>query len=148
MPFDRAAILAEARELIGTPWVDEGRLKGVACDCIGVPVLVGRARGFVTGEIGDRAYGRLPHGGQLEREMEKHLDRVPDGEMLAGDVLLMKWRREPMHLGILGNYRHADFTAPFSLIHAALEFGKVVEHRLDEAWAARIVSAWCFRESA
>jgi len=41
----RAEIIAEARTWLKTPWRHQGRLKGIACDCVGhivcVPARVG-----------------------------------------------------------------------------------------------------------
>ena len=48
-PLTRAAIVAEARAWIGTPYRHQASLKGIGCDCLGL------LRGIWRGE------GWLPH---------------------------------------------------------------------------------------
>jgi uncharacterized protein YijF (DUF1287 family) len=59
---------------------------------------------------------------------------------VIGDVVWMRFEKEPQHLGIVGDYVHGGL----SLIHAYNGAGvnRVVEHRLDDTWRARIVAAW------
>jgi len=52
-PTDRAAIAAEARTWLGTPYAHGQRLKGVGADCAGVPLEVYAA-------VGDVCIGALP----------------------------------------------------------------------------------------
>lgn len=138
MPVERAAIIDAARLLLGTPYQHQGRLAGVACDCIGLPVLVARAVGYLD-HIPPADYARRPDGVRLERALADHLDRH-DGPPLPGDVVLMTWRRMPMHVAIVG-----DGAEPFSLIHAYAGSGKVVEHVADAAWRSRILASYSFR---
>lgn len=138
MPVERAAILRAARALKGTPFQHQGRLAGVALDCIGLPVLVARAVGYIDA-VPPADYGRRPDGVRLERALADHLDRH-DGPPLPGDVVLMTWRTMPMHVAIVG-----DAAEPFSLIHAYAGAGKVVEHVADEAWRKRILASFTFR---
>lgn len=153
MPRDRAAVLTEARACLGTPWIDEGRIKGVALDCIGLIECVAKACGFLDAEKTFQGYGRLPNDGTLERELAKVLDRINAKDMLAGDIALLSvpGAKFPMHLAFIGNYLHAGFGMPFSLIHATTDvrtketLGRGVEHRLDERWFKRIVSTWRFK---
>jgi hypothetical protein len=56
-------ILAAARSWLGTPWRHQGRLKGVAVDCGGLIIGVGKELGLLDFDI--RAYGRIPDGQQL-----------------------------------------------------------------------------------
>jgi cell wall-associated NlpC family hydrolase len=138
MPVERSAIIREARRLVGTKYVHQGRLAGVACDCIGLPVLVARALGYLDA-IPPADYARRPDGSRLQQALIDHLDHH-DGPPLPGDVVLMTWRRMPMHVAIAG-----DGAEPFSLIHAYAGAGKVVEHVADAAWRSRILAAYSFR---
>jgi len=138
----RAAIIAEAREWIGTRWQHQAALKGVACDCIGL--IAGTARNCgvreATAFLADirfRSYGRQPEQEMLRLALAEYLDPVSSPR--AGDVAFMLVPRSvvPQHFGIL--------SAPDYMIHAYAQARKVVEHRLDEAWRARIVSYHAFR---
>jgi cell wall-associated NlpC family hydrolase len=137
----RAEIVAIARSLVGTPYAHQGRVAGLSLDCAGVPVFIAKAIGFPVEDF--IAYGRLPVPAQMRAKLDEHLDRVPKAGMQIGDVVWIRFESEPQHLGILADYAHGGF----SLIHANNGGGKhgVVEHRLDEAWARRIVAVWRYR---
>jgi cell wall-associated NlpC family hydrolase len=63
-----------------------------------------------------------------------------EGGSMAGDVLLLRFDRDPQHLAIL--------TGDGTIIHALQSVGKVVEHRLSPDWRARLVAAWEFSSAA
>lgn len=133
-------IVAIARETLGTRYSHQGRVNGLALDCAGVPVHVARRLGMSFEDITN--YGRLPVPAEMRRVLDANLVRVPRAEMQIGDVAWIRFQAEPQHFGIVGDYVHGGF----SLIHAYNGSGlrKVVEHRLDEQWAARIVAVWRF----
>jgi cell wall-associated NlpC family hydrolase len=133
-------IVALARETLGTPYRHQGRVNGLALDCGGVPVHVAKRLGIDLS--GYTRYGRLPVASEVRAEMDRHFLRVAKADMQIGDIVWMRFFGEPQHLGMLGGY----FLGGFSLIHAhnGAGPGHVVEHRLDEQWAARIVAVWRF----
>jgi cell wall-associated NlpC family hydrolase len=141
MPIDRADIIRCARTFLNTPYAHQGRLAGVACDCIGLPVLVAKALGYIDA-VPPTDYARRPDGIRLQRALADHLDHH-DGPPMPGDVVLMTWRRMPMHVAIAG-----DGAEPFSLIHAYAGAGRVVEHGVDETWMRRIIASYSFRGAA
>ncbi len=136
-----AQIVAVARQTLGTPYQHQQRTNGLALDCAGVPVYVGKQLGFVFDDF--TRYGRLPVPAEMRSALDATLDRVPKADMQLGDVVWIRFESEPQHLAILGDYPHGGF----SLIHATNGAGlnKVVEHRLDADWLARIVGVWRFR---
>jgi hypothetical protein len=93
-------ILAAARSWLGTPWRHQDRLQGVAVDCGGLILGVGRELGLL--DFDTRAYGRIPDGQQLRALCEQHLISKPAIEAAPGDVLLMRFTRHPQHLAIVG----------------------------------------------
>ena len=131
-------IVALARETIGTPYGHQGRVNGLALDCAGVPVHVGRRLGLDLVEY--TRYGRLPVPAEMRAALDANLTRVEKADMQIGDVVWMRFLGEPQHLGIVGDYHLGGL----SLIHAYNGSGlrKVVEHRIDEQWLARIVAVW------
>ena len=133
------AIVAAARTWLGTPWRHQGRLRGVAVDCAGLVVGVGRELGLLAFDT--RAYGRLPDGQRLRALCDAHLDPKPVAGIAPGDVLLLRFTRHPQHLALAG-----DRGAPFSLIHAYAEAGACVEHGADAKWLRRIVAAYSFKQ--
>lgn len=139
---ERAAVLAEARSWIGTPWSHQGRLKGVASDCIGLVVETLRAAGFPLGSFTYPSYGARPVRGSLEAMVARFLDPIPLTDILPADIVLVHWKTSPMHIAFVGNYLHRDILAPLSLIHAMLDLGAVQEHILDQRWTQHLSSAW------
>jgi len=135
----KAQLLVDtARELLGTPWQHQGRVGGLALDCAGVPVYVGKKLGVSLEDFTN--YGRLPVPIEMKAALDKNLIRVGKNEMQLGDVAWIRFDRAPQHLALIGNYLYGGFT----LIHAYNGAGlnRVVEHRLDDMWLARIVGVW------
>ena len=68
-------------------------------------------------------------------DIQPALHGVGRGEAQPGDVLLMRFKKEPTHLGI-----HAGD----NLIHCWQPVGMVCEHLLDGAWQRRVVAVYRF----
>ena len=124
--------VAHARTYIGTKWRHRGR-KPWAIDCVGILVLSVAAGGVQMRDRRD--YGREPWKDGLQRELDEHFGQ-PVEDMRPGDVVLIQWRDTPApsHVGILADYAHGGL----SLIHSLMRSRRVVEHRIDDAWRARI----------
>lgn len=133
-------IVVAARACLGTPFRHQGRAPGVGLDCAGLAVVALQSAGV---EVRDyRGYGRIPNDGRLRRAIDEQpgLESVPVDKAEPGDVLLLRFAGVPAHIGIL--------TAPGIMIHAYEQIGRVVEHRIDEAWRGQIVAAWSVRGEA
>lgn len=126
-------LIDAARACVDTPFHHQGRQPGVGLDCAGLLVVAMQSLGLSPLDRTD--YSRTPHGGELESMLDAQpmLARVPIHDMHDGDVLLMRFEKEPQHLAL-----HAGET----IIHAYQTVGKVVEHRLDTRWRARIVRVY------
>lgn len=133
-------IVAWARETIGTPYAHQQRLNGVAVDCAGVPAYVATKLGISFDDPAN--YGRVPVPKKMRAEVDKRLIRVTKETMQPGDVVWIRFKAEPTHFAIVGDYKYGGL----SLIHATngSDLNKVVEHRLDKAWLDRIVAVWRF----
>jgi NlpC/P60 family putative phage cell wall peptidase len=142
--IDRAAIVAEARTWIGTRWQHQASLKGVACDCIGLVAGVARSLGLKAADEFDttpnlRSYGRQPDPALLLAGCDRLLERVTLSETDRGDVLVMKFQKEPQHFAIV-----SELDPPY-MVHALAHSRRVVEHRVDALWLSRIVRVYRFR---
>lgn len=130
-------IVAAARATLGVPFVHQGRtLRGL--DCVGVALHVANVLG--VGYVDVEGYPKRPSQGHLEATFEAHvasgvLLRVNKEGMARGDFLLMKFKTDPQHVAL--------WTGD-TLIHSYANVGKVVEHRMDDEWAARIVRVYRF----
>src|SRR4051812_47036512 len=98
----RAEILAEARSWRGTPYHEMGRLKGVGVDCVGV--VMGLA-GFCGIQFDPTAwvYNRYAEGVNLDLELGRFLEKVPDADAVGPGHVLTFWVRHPgqvIHCGV------------------------------------------------
>lgn len=126
-------VLAAARATLGTPYVHQGRINGMALDCIGVAQFI--AASLKLPHFDQRAYPMAPYQGLLEAVLDAQpcLRRVYDRK--PGDLLLMRFTDDPQHIAV--------FTGD-GIIHCYRNSGRVVEHVLDAAWEARIVRMYRF----
>jgi hypothetical protein len=78
-------------------------------------------------------YARTPDGRTLRNAVETQA--IPTSTRLPGDLLLLRFDREPQHLAI---------ATDLGMIHSYAAARRVVEHRIDAEWLARIVGVWRF----
>lgn len=126
----RADVVREARTWLETPYGHQHRAKGELVDCAGLVIGVARALGLVAPDFDVTGYAPTPDGTSLLAECDRFMDRIALSELRPGNVLVLKFDKDPQHLGIVGDYMHGGLT----LIHAyglAGKGGKVEERRLD-----------------
>lgn len=127
-------IIATAREQVGTPFRHQGRMPGKALDCAGLIVHVAATLGMDY--VDSQAYGRSPANGLLESALDGQPCLVrEDRQARAGDLLLMRFAREPQHLALC---------AGDTIIHAWQQAGHVCEHGFTGEWQSRIVRVYSF----
>ncbi len=126
-------VVDSARTWIGTPYVHNGRVKGVAGDCLAM--LIGTGHDLNVSKFDTNEYTQRPNPKRLLAEADEVLIRQERtrADLYFGDIVLMSFRRIPMHFGII-----ADADKPFSLIHASAELGFCCEHRLDAEMCRKI----------
>lgn len=140
--FTRAAVLREARRLIGVPWVHEGRDPAVGLDCVGQLFVMAWRLGYPR-TIDVRGYGLHPDGVTLRRTMRELMNPISLAEADAGDVYLMRIKRDPQHVAVISDRRDGERRW---IIHALRGgVGVVVEHPLDGQWPARVLEAYRFK---
>lgn len=136
----RCAILAEARDWIGTPYRHQASVKGAGCDCLGLVRGVWRA---VYGAEPELAPAYTPdwaerEGAETLRDAaRRHLREINMEATAPGDVLLFRMdASSPMkHCAILDEEDR--------LIHAY--WGRaVVRSRFAPWWRARCAAAFSF----
>ena len=121
-----------ARKYLGRPFRHRGRGPRYF-DCVG---LVWRAYmdcGVLLPCPDD--YGREPEAARFQKAIVDALGE-PVAHLEAGDVVTLRTKLHPHHVALVGSYPYGGF----SLIHASGEHGRVVEHRLDDSYMARIVT--------
>lgn len=133
-------LVTAARQYLGVPFRHRGRTaRGL--DCVGLGWRAYADLGVVLPDL--RQYGREPRDERLLKAIKAALGEPvgfgPTAELQPGDVPLFDYNDEPHHVGIVGWLAYGAL----SLIHADSIVGEVVEHRLDDAWCARM--SWVFR---
>ena len=136
----RAAVVAEARQWIGTRYRHQASLKGVGCDCLGL------VRGVWRNCVGDEPETAPPYAPDwaeasgeeaLAQAALRHLQPIAIDDIGAGDILLFRWRD-----GFVA--KHAAFaTGEGTMIHAH-DHAAVCEVALAPWWRRRLAFAFRF----
>jgi len=146
---NRNDIVLTARQWIGTRFHHQGRLKkkdgdkgGV--DCIGFVLGVADELGLTyngvkLSKFDRRDYPKVPNGSLLKDEFSKYLNEIELSKIDSGDVLMFKFDENPQHVGIVVKEK-----GDYNIIHCHMQARGVVEHKLDECWKRRIVTAFKF----
>lgn len=129
---NRLEIVAVARELLDTPFKHQGRTPGVGLDCAGVLQQVGARLEFIPRGFDFTAYDTYPDPTIARSMLARFTDVVAGGlkNALLGDFLLIADAGRPVHLGVL-----AAKNGYWTVIHASMRDGAVVEHILDKAFS-------------
>lgn len=140
-------LVDRARTFIDVPYRHRGRTaRGL--DCAGLPWLSYAEEGVVLPDL--KRYGRTPFDDGLMRAAEDALGEplwkgaigqiVPRPLLQVGDVVVLRFVREPHHMAIVGD----DALFGLSLIHAdgALGISRVVEHGLSDPFLAMIAAVF------
>lgn len=136
-------IVAQARTWTGTPFHHQARLKGKGCDCLGLIVGVvdelklKDKNGIALAAYDEVTYSKEPDGEYLIQKLTGLLKEVPIEKARAGDMALFKVRENPQHLAIL-----TDYEGTLGMIHCYAQARRVVEHRLDDDWKARLIKVF------
>jgi NlpC/P60 family putative phage cell wall peptidase len=139
-PLTRAAIVAEARAWIDTPYRHQASLKGVGCDCLGL------VRGVWRAMLGDepalvppysRDWAEASGAETLARAARTHMIEIVPAEFAPGDVLLFRYapRYPAKHAAIV--------TAPALMVHAH-DGAAVAEVAIAPWWRRRLAYAFRF----
>lgn len=157
---ERAAIAAEARSWVGTPYrhlAGAAPMKGVACDCLGLirgmwMALYGFEPETPPAYSPDWAEGTGEE--TLLAAAGRHMSPIGEAPAMTiaailaackpGDMLLFRWRPNlpAKHAGVLVAEN------PWRMVHAWDGAGKVAEGNLAAQWRGRIVAAFAFPETA
>ena len=127
-------IISAARSEIGTRFRHQGRVGGKCLDCAGLVVRVATLLGVTVED--QRGYARQPSAAQLETALDCQPGvKLVRGEPLPGDILLLRFDKDPQHLAI--------FTGE-NIIHASSQTRRVVEERFDRMWRLRLSRVYRF----
>jgi NlpC/P60 family putative phage cell wall peptidase len=140
MTITRAAIVAEARTWIGTPYRHQASLKNVGCDCLGLVRGVWRV---VCGAEPEPVPAYAPDWAEASRcealaqAGQRHLIEIDPAQFAPGDMLLFRWRK-----GFVAKHA-AIVTAPDLMVHAH-DGAAVAEVAIAPWWRRRLAYAFRF----
>jgi len=130
----RKKIIEKAREYLGTPFVHQGRLKGIGVDCIGL--IVGVASELKLFEYDHAVYPRYSDGTLLMAHMRKVFVEISPDERQPGDVVIY-WvqphTKHPQHVGIVTD---------IGILHTYDIVKRVVETHTHQRWEDRVTHAF------
>ena len=129
-------ITSKAREYLKTPFVHQGRRKGVGIDCIGLLVGVAQELGLPIEDCTN--YGEQHDGKTLLLELAAQLEPLEIESRKEGNIVCFWIKRpdKPTHVGLLTSY---------GLIHTYRTKGEVVETTFDAFWKTRVHSVFQYR---
>lgn len=130
MTVTRGDVVTLARTWIGVPYLHQGRSR-LGVDCVGLIIVVARQLGLTDYDIS--GYPRVPSGDFLRAECDRMMARISIASARPGDVLLLRFRREPQHLALMTER---------GMLHAYAGSTRVTEGSIPTEWAERIVAAY------
>lgn len=113
-------LVEAARTFIGVRWKHRGRDRN-GLDCAGLVWATYAYCGVILPDY--RLYGREPYRDGLVRYVTAalgesvHVAPVTLEDLMPGDVLVMRFLREPHHMGIVGSRQYGEVSA-LTLVHA------------------------------
>jgi len=136
--INRDYVCERALTYLGTPFHHQGRLKGVGLDCAGFIVELAKECNLYVDKVEDlTGYSRVPDGKSLREVLVKGTRCEKSiSDLKAGDIILMKFLKEPQHLGL--------YMPNNQIIHAYEGIKKVVIHDFDIKWKNRVISIFEF----
>ena len=127
-------LVAIARTWLGVPFRHQGRTRqGV--DCGGLLLCVAADAGLDV--IAPATYSLSPDPQMIADTLHANCSNIPISDINPGDVLLFSFAGEPRHVGIA-----SELAGKPAVIHAWAKPGKVVEHRIDATWRARLRASY------
>ncbi len=138
----RAAVVAEARSWLGTPFAHQQALKGVGVDCAQLVIATAQALGY-AGDLKVGGYGQNPDPALLIGTLGARMEEINPLEALPGDVLLLRWDANPSHLAMVTEATGRGYEG-MVMLHCRADSG-VVEHHVGRAWLRRVCAAYRFR---
>ncbi len=137
-PIRRAAIVAEARLWLGTPYHHQASALGVGADCVGLVRGILRTVLRVDPDsppVYTRDWAEASGRETLLDAARAHLTEIEPADTRPGDILVFRFRPHTVakHAAVL--------TSPQTMIHA-IEGAAVSEARFNGWWRRRVAGAF------
>lgn len=153
--MDKTLVWKKAREYVGSPFHQQGRIKGKGIDCVGIVLCVGQDLGLhyrdgrPIGAFDYMDYGLFPVLDEMQREAQRIFVAKPGGlaDLEAGDILTLRAPFLVHHMAIV-----SELEGGLGIIHSLAyrvrghANGKVVEHLLDRVWKSRVAGVFSYAD--
>jgi cell wall-associated NlpC family hydrolase len=133
MTVTREQFVAEVLTWLGTPFRHRARVKGVGCDCVGLPIGACKNLGIAIQDTTN--YPRVPIHGIFGRLVDEQTVPVEFKDILPGDVLKFQWTTEPQHIAVVVSIN------PIRIVHAYNSVKSCVISDFDKVWQSRFTDA-------
>jgi cell wall-associated NlpC family hydrolase len=142
--INRQQVVIEARKWIKTPFIHQGRRRGLGVDCVGLPLCVIRDLGLGDWSPFYPAYSTTPTGDEVLkacRELvgQDLLYERTAGEVEIGDILVFRVNHSACHAAIMAESSPGRRDR---IIHAYSPVGYVVEVQFDKKWRKRFAAGF------
>lgn len=136
----RNAIVTEALDWLGTPFVHCGREKGVGVDCVGLVICVYHTVGLLN-NFDYNSYSTFAPEGTTRNMLLRFCDPLMSLDMaLKGDLLLFRIHGYEQHVAIVTE------NGGGRICHAFQSPGVVAEHETNSWWRNHITGVFQFQE--
>lgn len=137
----REAIVNEARTWLGTPFQDQGRLKGKngGVDCVNFVAEVAKATNAVSDVEFENNYRRSTNGETMVKLFRQYMTPIERKDAQPGDTFVVRYSAGHWHCMIVTE-REENLETEFRVIEAGRN--GVAEHRIDSSVKRRIHSAY------
>jgi hypothetical protein len=142
MKVTREQFIAEAREWLHTPYLDQQSVKGVGADCVGFVAGVARNTGAAKDLQFETSYRRADSTGEMVRLFREYMDEIDWHDAQPADFFVVRKGQELWHCMIVTE-REENIETEFTVIEA--DRIEVTEHRIDSSVKRRIHSAYRIR---
>lgn len=142
--IDKKDFIKRLQKKIGTPFRHRGRTAS-GVDCIGLLAVTFSEMGEDI--LDKKVYGREPRNDRLKENVDANLGAPiylkPNSKNLleVADIVLIRFNKEPHHIAVVNKNNNG-----YTIIHAYGAAEKVVEHRLDDDWYAKITHVYRLKD--
>lgn len=95
--LQRSQVVMEAESWIGTPWIHNGMVKKIGCDCVGFIVGVTKAVGVIPFNYQLTNYSRVPRNDYIIKHLAEYL--VETTSLEEGNILVFRIHNLITHVG-------------------------------------------------
>lgn len=127
----REKIVNDMLEIIGKPFVENGRIKEVGFDCVGTIIYVALKNNLEVFDI--KGYSQNPNNGLFLKAIDNNLEKVKKENIKIGDLIIFSMLNEFHHIAMI-----TKIDKEIYITHAVSgSTNKVVMHEFGKYWKSK-----------